>query len=550
MVQQRRVVRQLAHRGLELGDGLRRAALLVQHPAQRVAEGRGARLQRDGLADELLGLVELQAAVRQRVAEVVERGGVVGALGEQLAELGLGLLDLPLLLEDGRQLPACVPVLGLDGQDFPEKADRLVVVPEVVMPERQVVVDAVVLGPALARLLEALHRLADAAGLEQVVAQAQVQRRVVLERGGGAQELRRLRVLPAPLRVGGEPGGGRGVGGTLLAQLGEGLARLVHVAGEGLELADVRPELVLLGLHREHPAQLLDGGARVLEHLVDLAQQQPRGARLRVVEPDGAAQLLGRGLVLLLLRVELGQLVQGLGGLLRVVLEEALQDGAGALGVLRGEQLDEPERRVRRRGIELERRLQRLLGLAHLPLGPLHAAQRQLRLGVLGRELQAPPRPLLGALPVLHLQRQLRRLAGEERRLRVQRQRLLELRERLAVGAAPLQQRGAQVMPLRFLAARRLLGRGGGDGRGGEKDGEEGDAQADDYRKSGADLLWSKFPVHQDRTGSIRVELRTLPHHHRARRAVETDGPRVALGDFQRQLLGAAPPSFRDQRVP
>ncbi|UPT73536.1 MAG: hypothetical protein M0D55_16975 [Elusimicrobiota bacterium] len=278
------VVADRARGGLELRDGFRAAPLLEQSPAEGVAVRGVRRLEYQRAADQLLGLGELESAVGERIAEVVQRGTVVGLAVEELAELGLGLADPVHLLEDRRELPARVAVLGLDGEHLAQQRDGRRALAQVVVAEREVVGDAVVLRPARAGLLERLHRLLHAAGLELVVAESQMQGRVVLERRAVAQGSRGLLEVAAAFGVGGEPRGGGGIVGPAGLQTQELRARLLEVAARGLELGDVRPQLPVVGNRQQDLAVLDDGRRRVARDLVDLPEAQAHRVRLGLVE--------------------------------------------------------------------------------------------------------------------------------------------------------------------------------------------------------------------------------------------------------------------------
>ena len=71
------------------GEGV--LAGLEVDPAERIEVGVVLGIELDGLLDHGEGFGELDAAVGEHVAEVVENGGVIGVDGEGLAELGFGL---------------------------------------------------------------------------------------------------------------------------------------------------------------------------------------------------------------------------------------------------------------------------------------------------------------------------------------------------------------------------------------------------------------------------------------------------------------------------
>src|SRR5262249_53364231 len=77
MLGDRRIVSRELDRVLQLLDGATIIAALVVHPAEAVDVEPVLGLELDRPADEALGLVELDAHLRVRVAEIVEGGGVL-----------------------------------------------------------------------------------------------------------------------------------------------------------------------------------------------------------------------------------------------------------------------------------------------------------------------------------------------------------------------------------------------------------------------------------------------------------------------------------------
>ena len=85
---------------------------LEVRPAQAVEVRAVVRLDLQRLLQIAHRLVEALTALREHVAEVVERGGIVGVSREHLAERRLGVDVLLLFVEDGTELERNPVVLG------------------------------------------------------------------------------------------------------------------------------------------------------------------------------------------------------------------------------------------------------------------------------------------------------------------------------------------------------------------------------------------------------------------------------------------------------
>ena len=236
-------------------------------------------------------------------------------------------------------------------------------------------------------------------------------------------------------------------------------------------------KLQVVGLDGEEPFVLRDRRRGVAADLVDLGQGQARGAGLGVVEGDGTLEPVDRVSIALLLGVQAAQLVERARRALGIRLEELLDQLSGALGLADRDELDQSEDRLLRSGLGLEGAAQLRLGRGDVAPGPQHAPQDEAGLGVAGRQLEPAPGPLLGALAVLELEGQLRRLAGDEGRGRVQRERLLVGGQGSGISPLALEQSAAQVFGLGAAGVGRNRG-GRGRSRREEEGQEEGDVQA------------------------------------------------------------------------
>src|SRR5262249_54802619 len=153
---------------LELLDRALVLAALVVHPPQAVDVDAVVRLQLEGTADEALGLVELHPHVRQRVPEVVERGGVTRVELDRLAHLRDGPLLVVGLVVRGAEREAVAIVVRRARHDLLEERDGAIVPLFLAVDGRQVGHQLDAFGVHLERLLETADGLGGIVLLEQV----------------------------------------------------------------------------------------------------------------------------------------------------------------------------------------------------------------------------------------------------------------------------------------------------------------------------------------------------------------------------------------------
>src|SRR2546430_2288659 len=102
-------------------------ALLVVGPAEAVDEVAVVGLEREGLADERDGLVEVLPALGVHVADVVVGLGVLGIDRDDAPEGAHRVVELGLLLEDHPDLEVQVAVLVVEQQALAQRLERAVV---------------------------------------------------------------------------------------------------------------------------------------------------------------------------------------------------------------------------------------------------------------------------------------------------------------------------------------------------------------------------------------------------------------------------------------
>src|SRR5262249_15657240 len=117
----------LLDRPLELTKRVRIFALLVVRPAEAVDEVPVVGLQGERLADERDRLVEILAALRVHVADVVVGLGVLGVYRDDAPESAHGVVELRLLLEDHADLEVQVTVLLVERESLAQGLERTIV---------------------------------------------------------------------------------------------------------------------------------------------------------------------------------------------------------------------------------------------------------------------------------------------------------------------------------------------------------------------------------------------------------------------------------------